>query len=428
MKKRIRTNRMHSRILVSALIVLVGLGIGISCSKDTGVSSDPRLRASKPALPSSKFSDLHSQTFDDPLNGMNLDERKETIGGRASAEKFLQVVVRHLAIAMNDDEARKILHQNASNPDAGAVHLSTLFSEHPELLSTLSGDFKDAISDKVIAGELAKIIQESESDSEAILKAVKALFELEIRLVTPEGDAWEESEKIPVFYTPLDDVKATVVEGVDMNLMPISFPVPKDKQTAPYSFLLINFDEDLLPVYKDIAARQVHKHESFWAKFINAIGLTPSAHAHFDAKYWDDTDHDDCYHTNILQPVKRIHITDRSELFGDEPEIYIRIQWTPPFEPHHPDRPRYYEEDLYEVNDPYTYYYRYGYLRTPHGTCGDVGIDLLLVMEEDYYNPHDTMLRKHNVNIPFGGFVPNQADFSGSKASLRMRRTDDDAF
>ena len=63
MKKQIRTNRMHSRILVSALIVLVGIGIGISCSKDAGVSSvDPRPRATKPALPASNSFDFHPQT------------------------------------------------------------------------------------------------------------------------------------------------------------------------------------------------------------------------------------------------------------------------------------------------------------------------------------------------------------------------------
>ena len=65
MKKQIRTNRMHSRILVSALIVLVGIGIGIgiSCSKDAGISSiDPRPRATKPALPASNFFDFHPQT------------------------------------------------------------------------------------------------------------------------------------------------------------------------------------------------------------------------------------------------------------------------------------------------------------------------------------------------------------------------------
>ncbi len=38
MKKRIRTNRMRY-ILVSGLIALMGLGIGISCSKDDGISS-----------------------------------------------------------------------------------------------------------------------------------------------------------------------------------------------------------------------------------------------------------------------------------------------------------------------------------------------------------------------------------------------------
>ena len=77
MKKRIRTNRMHSRILVSALIVLVGLGIGISCSKDTGVSSR-RLVGTKPAVGGSNYADFHPQTNVnyDPFDGMTWDDRQ----------------------------------------------------------------------------------------------------------------------------------------------------------------------------------------------------------------------------------------------------------------------------------------------------------------------------------------------------------------
>ena len=61
---------MHSRIFTSALIILMGLGIGISCSKDTGVSSidptstddgvsSPRSIGTKPAVGGSNYADFH---------------------------------------------------------------------------------------------------------------------------------------------------------------------------------------------------------------------------------------------------------------------------------------------------------------------------------------------------------------------------------
>ena len=86
MKKQIGTYR----IPVSALIALVGLGIGISCSKDTGVSSKTPPVATKPALLSSP--DFYPQTNVDynPFPNMSLEERKAAIGGAEGAEKHLQ--------------------------------------------------------------------------------------------------------------------------------------------------------------------------------------------------------------------------------------------------------------------------------------------------------------------------------------------------
>ena len=102
MKKRIRTNRMRHHILISALIV-VGLGIGISCSKDDGVSSisptddgvsSRRSVGTKPAVGGSNYADFHPQTGVnyDPFADMSLKDRVKAVGGAVGSEKYLQVV------------------------------------------------------------------------------------------------------------------------------------------------------------------------------------------------------------------------------------------------------------------------------------------------------------------------------------------------
>ena len=106
MKQRIWTNR----IPVSALIALVGLGIGISCSKDASVSNKPP-RAGKAAVPTSV--DFHPQknVNYDPFDGMGEDGRKDAIGGREAAEKYLRVLVAQLANAMQKEQTRRILQK-----------------------------------------------------------------------------------------------------------------------------------------------------------------------------------------------------------------------------------------------------------------------------------------------------------------------------
>ena len=133
MKKRIRTNRMRGHILISALIV-VGLGIGISCSKDTGVSSiDPtstddgvssrRSVGTKPAVGGSNYADFHPQTGVnyDPFDGMGLRARQQAIGGPEAAEKFLKLVVAQVASAMNDERARSVLYDHVPQLDHGRM-------------------------------------------------------------------------------------------------------------------------------------------------------------------------------------------------------------------------------------------------------------------------------------------------------------------
>ena len=156
MKKRIRTNRLRY-ILVSGLIALVGLGIGISCSKDAGISSisptstddsgsGQKTVGTKPAVGGSNYADFHPQTGVnyDPFRDMSFDDRKAAIGGSQEAEKYLQVIAHHLAHAMNDAKSRVTLHEVVPKSGEGAIHISRLVTEYPHLLTAVSGDFKNS--------------------------------------------------------------------------------------------------------------------------------------------------------------------------------------------------------------------------------------------------------------------------------------------
>ena len=121
--------------------------------------------------------------------------------------------------------------------------------EYPDLLQGVSGGFKDAISEKAIDDKLSEVIKNTDSNGEAILKASKALFDVVVTLMTPDGEGWDPSVPIPVFYVPVIDDDATVMEGVDANLNRVTIPLPFDK--APYPFLLVNFDESLPLLYED---------------------------------------------------------------------------------------------------------------------------------------------------------------------------------
>ena len=245
MKKRIRTNRMHRYILASGLI-MVSFGIWISCSKDTGVTSiDPtstdddvssrRLVGTKPAVEGSNYADFHPQTNVnyDPFADMNEEDRKNAIGGREAAEKYLRVIVAHLAHAMHDDKARSILHKVVPKVDEGEIHLAQIAIEYPDLLGVLSGGFKDAVDAKGPGGALYLETQSAPSNGEAILKVSKALCDLVLTVVTTGGQAWDPAEAIPVFFSPLTDEKVTtVMEGVDTQLKAVTVPFGRNKEGA----------------------------------------------------------------------------------------------------------------------------------------------------------------------------------------------------
>ncbi len=349
---------------------------------------------------------------------MSFDDRKATIGGSQEAEKYLQVIAHHLAHAMNDAKSRATLHAVVPKSGEGAIHISRLVTEYPHLLTAVSGDFKNSVSSKAITGTLSQIIQNTGTNGEAILKATKALFELEVRLVTPEGGGWDSSKKIPVFYTPISD--ETIMQGADASLQTITFPMPEDKQTAPYPFLLINFDEDLMVVYKGISSTpHVHEYEyeNVWTSILNSMSFTSPAYAHYSST---NNPHLSCYHQQILQPVKRILIWETGEKFGDAPELYMKIYWNGP------NAPRRFYASLPEVNETGEYYYNYDHLRTRHGTCLAGVLKSVELWDMDYFTDDDLIVRWNQPQIPFDGITPNQVDLGGSAATLRIRRTDED--
>ena len=339
-KKRIRTNQLYSRILTSALIALMGIGIGISCSKDTGVSSrrsnstddgvsSRRSVGTKPAISSSNSLDFHPQTGVnyDPFAGMSEEDRKAAIGGRDAGEKYLQVIVRHLAHAMNNDKARTVLQKVVPKVDQGDIHLAQIATKYPALLGSLSEGFKDAISDKAVSSDLSVLIQNTPSNGEAILKASKALFDLVLSVATPSGEGWNPSRAIPVFYMPLDDESVTtMMHGIDAGLNPITLPFPDPK--IRYPFLLLNFDESS-PMLDDMAnaiplsfvpARDLGIWDNIFSRYraiFPSFSLVSPAYGH---------DHPTIHgpHYNKVQPIREITIYNDHEGIGS-PEIMLSV-------------------------------------------------------------------------------------------------------
>ena len=403
MKKRIRTNRMHSRILVSALIVLVGLGIGISCSKDTGVSSidqtstddgvsDQRLVGTKPAVGGSNYADFHPQTGVnyDPFKGMTFDQRKAAVGGVEGAVQYLEVIATHLAHMMNDEKARTILQRVVPKSDEGEVHLTQILIENPYLLTALSSDFKDNIDDKAIGAQLSQVIGSTESNGEAILKASKALLDLMVSVASPDGGGWGASDKIPVFFVPANDDNGATMQGVDADLNTVSFVI--DGKKLPYSFLYLNYDENSPMVHagRQVTTLSLHPEspiKSLWASWqrtLKSISLVPSAEAHNSGGYHGP-------HYDLVQPVQQIIIFDAHEPVGN-PDIWLYLTLRI-----HPDEDIYYEQswslvDVDEINVTYT---NYDYIRATHGVAYEWNYDYVKevrIMEGDGFANEDDEL------------------------------------
>ena len=425
MKKRIRTNRLHRYILASGLI-MVSFGIWISCSKDAGISSinptddsvsSRRLVGTKPAVGGSNYADFHPQTNVNynPYDGRSLDDIKVAIGGMSGAEKYLQVIARQVAQAMNDKDARSILHRVVPKWDEGEINLAQVAIEHPEFLKSLSVGFKSTILDKAVGADLSTIIQNTESDSEAILKASKALFDIVLTLVTPDGVTWDSSQKIPVFYMPIDDELATVMVGVDDSLNVITFPIPDDGK-APYSFVLLNFDESLPLLYEGSNQATLLGLSEWFRIWISSLSLTSTAHA--DDPYIQDP----CYHEDLLQPVRAITIYNTHENWS-APEIAVGLNW--PSDPNPPIQgevggPWY--EELPDVDTTHNRYTNYAGLRTTHGVC-DEYLYKVFVEERDYIES-DNLARWFTVTLP--GPTTSLILYEPGEVRLEMRQTTED--
>ena len=410
MKKRIRTNRMRY-ILISGLIV-VGLGIGISCSKDTGISStEPGPRATKPAIMDPSSADFHPQTGVnyDPFAGMNEEDRKAAIGGRDAGEKYFQIITERLANAMNDDGARAILHNVVPKSDEGEIHLAQIATEHPAFLNVLANGFKDAVGGKSIEGMLADEVKNTASNAESILKASKALCDLVLMVVVPDGDGWDVSKKIPVFYMPLDDESvATVMNGANSDLKAITLPYPVPKVTYP--FLLLNIDESS-PMLDGNAGlinlTMVPTEKRVWSKFLksfSSLSLVSPAYGHDYA-----VTHGPHYY--LIQPVREITIYDTHE-GSTKPDIkmqvFIMIKDNPDNDDWIYTEGPYDLRDVDEINVPYT---DYEDITTTHGTAqypnGNYIRQIRVYETDGLWNKDDEVCRWSDIPI----YTPGTSKF-----------------
>ena len=406
MKKPIRTNQMLHPILISVLIALVSFGIGISCSKDAGISSisptddsvsSRRLVGTKPAVGGSNYADFHPQTGVDydPFKGMNEEERKNAIGGREAAEKYLRVIVAHLARAMHNEQARHILHKVVPKVDDGEIHLAQIAAEYPDLLGVLSNGFKDAVDAKDPGGALHLKTQNTESNGEAILKVSKALCDLILTVVTSDGQTWNPARAIPVFFSPLTDEKVTtVMEGVDTDLKAITAPFGRDKEGRPSVFLLVKADENSPIIDSNKNAIKVSMAPSssgMWSsifKSLNSISLVSPAYAH-------DQQFNHGPHYFLIKPAKEIQIfvphEDETNL---DIKIDVRIQVTRTGYVH---KETFDLRDVDKINIPYT---KYANLKTKHGAAqywNDNYIYWIRIYETDWWNDDDEVCRWSNI-------------------------------
>lgn len=390
---------------------MVSFGIWISCSKDASVSSiDPtsindgissrRLVGTKPAVGGSNYADFHPQTNVnyDPFAGMTREERKAALGGSEGAIKHLQVVARHVAQAMRDSTARKLLHRVVPKDKQGDVYLFQIMMDNPAFFGLVSEGFKDAVSNKGIDANLSAIIRDTPSNGEAILKASKALVDVVLTLVTPPGQKWDANNTIPVFSAAIDDEPGNVIEGVDAELKPTSLTLHNGD--PPYTFLFLNFDEDS-PMIREGASFSLEQGVSpveglwaYWQNTLQSISLTTPAYAHSYGPSHKS-------HSSLVAPVHSIRIFDTNEGWGGgDPEVYvkIKIRITLNGSYYHEDR-----FDLPNVNEVNVTYTEYAGLRSSHGVKSEWNNNRIKehkVMESDFPSADDTMGKWVNIHLP----------------------------
>lgn len=251
------------------------------------------------------------------------------------------------------------------------------------------------------------------------MKTSEALVDLELSLVTPpNGEEWDASKAIPVFYIPVDDAKATVMEGVDANLNRVTIPL--QNFVAPYVFLLLNFDEgsplmgqrefDGISVSAETFLQDPYK----WLDIFNSFSLSSPAYAHAPEN------HQPCYHDDIIQPVKEIIIHKDHEPGPNKPEIMLDLRLTTAV-----NDTTYNLEKVDVENKKYT---DYGKLRTFHGTCG-ANVAIIYVWEDDVVND-DTVCMWQDEYLTGGWgnrLTPAMATSSDRDATLVIRKTREQA-
>lgn len=432
MKKQIRTNRLRRYILASGLI-MVSFGIWISCSKDAGISSinptddgvsSQKSIGTKPAVGGLNYADFHPQSGVnyDPFAGMTADGRRSAIGGASTAEKFLQLMVAQVALAMGDDKARDVLYDYVPNLDEGEIHLSKLAAIYPDLLNGMSGGFKDALANAFLSGQLNNKALEVSTDGEAILRVSKAMFDLSLTVVTPPGQGWNSSDdKIPVFYMPMDDATATTMSGKDADGNPITYPF--SETAAPTAFLLLKFDESspMFNVGEEGYTYRLPQDDGMFAWLFN-LSFTSPVEAHIPGP----TGHGP--HANKIQAVKKIVIYNDHEGIGS-PEIWVsyRIRI-------HPSYTYTDNFDLADVDNVNVLYTDYDDERTTHSTGSQNSnyIDFIRVFERDDGWHDDTVCEWGGINdiyLPSIGvektLLPSQASSSEQDARLTLEKTNE---
>ena len=430
--KIIKTNRTVQVLFVLKLIALIAIGADISCSKSSPLSSmdpeivneDPQPRAAKPAIPPSSSFDLANTV--DPFANLSLDGRRSAIGGSDKAEKYLRIFTKQLARVMADDTLRANLHSVVPAIEEGEIRISEIAKRFPNVLATLSTGFKNAVADNAISGDLAQQIQNSASDSEAIYKASRGLFELELSVASPSGQTWDPTQSIPVFYAPIG--KKSSIEGHNASLESVSMPMGDGPS---YTCLILNFDENMVASYRssDLSFVPQHKDLWTWENITNLFSITTPAYAHYPPSPFDDDPEDPhapCYSEDIIAPVDGVIMYyDHEDWPMGAPEIFIVIIWrqnNPPVLSY-----RTTEEQLEALDDEDHWYDDFSDLRARHGTCGASGsLQLVYIEEQDPWG-EDDLGRWTNVTIPDDGFTPNRKDLSTNDVLLRIRRTTDDS-